>query len=430
MPIREKAWSGAWGRRREAIGFIDIGSSKVACLIAEPAAAQAPAGADAAPLKILGSGHYRSRGLKSGIIVDIDEAEKSVRAAVAQAERQAGQSIREAVLSVSCGRQSSVLFSASIDIATGVVSDADMTRAIAGAKSYAERDGRRAVQINRLGCRLDDAPGADDPVGLAARRMALDFHGVTADDAPLGNFLLLLERCYLSPIAILSAPYASAFGVTTAEDRHIGVTVVDIGAGVTSLAAFASGHLVAVAIIPSGGMHIDYDIARALQAPLAEAARIKVLYGTLALAKSDIDTSFTYTLAVDRDGEEFQTTTAELADVIRPRIQYLLNVVGEKIDGGSVPASAGGRVILTGGTAQLEGLPEFAANVLGRPVRRGVTLGLGGALGAHPGYPFANAAGLMQAFAVGELDVVAQQDPLTRSESYASRVGAWLRSGF
>lgn len=422
--------AGIWGRRREAIGLIDIGSSKIACAIAEPGKFDGVHGGPTA-LRIRGLGHHRARGIKSGVVVDIDEAEKSVRAAVAQAERRAECTIREAVVSVSCGRQASLLFSASSDIAAGVVGDADVARTMTGAKAYAERDGRRVLHINRLGCRLDDAVGADEPVGLAAARLTIDCHAVTADEAPLRNILLLMERAYLTPAAILAAPFASALGVTDAEDRQVGVTVVDIGAGVTSIASFLGGRLVYASVIPSGGLHIDYDIARALQAPLIESARIKSLYATLAVARSDLDRTFSYSLAADRDGEEFQTTFAELADIIRPRIQHLLNVVGEKIDGGCVPPAAAGRIVLTGGTSQLEGLPEFTANMLGRPVRRGVVELRGAASAGEPGFPFANVAGMVEAFTASDLDVYGgQAPPGARSESYLGRVGAWLKSGF
>ena len=163
----------------------------------------------------------------------------------------------------------------------------DLAKLMAAGESYAERDGRTLIHLNRLGCELDGAGGVKDPRGLSARRLSAALHAVTADEAPLRNLLVLIERCYAGCDGLVAAPYASALAVTTEEERQFGVTCIDFGAGTTSIALFADGLFAGTDVIPVGGQHLTYDIAKTLQTPLVEAERIKTLYGTLLNAQSD-----------------------------------------------------------------------------------------------------------------------------------------------
>ena len=150
------------------------------------------------------------------------------------------------------------------------------------------------LHLNEVRLRLDGAPGAQDPRGMAARKLAADLHAVTADEAPLRNLLLVVERCYLSAPQPRSRALASALGATSEEERQLGVTGVDIGGGTTTMSMFAEGSFLRARAAPGGGNHITFDIARSLHTPLAEAERIKALYGTLVSAQSDEHETFSY----------------------------------------------------------------------------------------------------------------------------------------
>jgi cell division protein FtsA len=432
MSNRSRTWSrGSTG----PIGVLDIGTGKVVCLIA----AVEPRGREhggVPRVEVLGVGHQRSRGVKSAVVTDLDEAEHAVRAAVGQAERMAGTTLDSVHLAVACGRIKSRLFTANCDVESGVVADADIARVMAGGRAYAERDGRVLVHLNRTAFRLDRAAAVHDPRGMAASSIAADLHAVTADEAPVRNLMMVVERCHLEIAGLVAAPFAGALAVTTADERRLGVTVVDIGAGSSTVAAFADGELVHVEAVPVGGHHLTYDIARALQTPLAEAERIKALYGTLVGASSDEHEAFDYALSGDEDGVTNRATRAQLRAILGPRMAGLLALVAERFGRPEVVGAAGQRLVLTGGGSQLVGLGDFAAGLLRRPVRVAGVTQIGGlpAGVARPG--FAVVAGMLAATEVsaGRSGVwhseVWRDEGMGRGGGYLGRVGSWLRDGF
>jgi cell division protein FtsA len=413
----------------DVVGLLDIGTSKICCLII----ARDPAvGSDATQptgMRVLGLGHQRSRGVKGGVIVDLDEAEHAVRAAVGQAERLAGLRLDHVYIGVACGRLRSGHFVAHADLARGVVDGADIRRLSLAGRTYAERDARTLVHFNNIAYRLDGVPGVRDPRGMAGRQLSADMHAVTADEAPLRNLLLLVERCYLAVAAIVPSPLASALAVTSEEERHLGVTCLDIGGGMTTIGVFADRHFLFADTVPIGGNHLTLDIARALRTPLAESERIKTLYGTLVTARSDEHRPVSYPLAGEQDGAAHQTTKGHLRNLLQERVERLLALVRERLEHGNVPAHACERVVLTGGTSQLVGIGEFAANVLGRPARvgrpqpcRGMPANLcGPALSAAMGMVSAVQSQADDKFSFHRGSVAA---------GYLSRMGQWLRRDF
>ncbi|MBC7830897.1 MAG: cell division protein FtsA [Hyphomicrobium sp.] len=416
------------GRNSQIVGLLDIGTSKVACIIAALDAPERPG--ESRRVRVLGVGHLRSRGIKAGVIIDLAEAEATVRAAIAQAERTARLTLDEVFVSVSCGRLQSANFSASVDITGGVVRADDIDRLMAGGHAFAEREGRTLIHLNRIGFRVDGAAGSHDPRGMAASRLSADLHTVAADEAPVRNLMLVVERCYLNVRALIAAPYASALAATSEEERRLGVTCIDIGGGTATVAVFADGHFIHAATIPVGGHHITLDIAQSLQTPLAEAERIKTLYGTMVVAQSDEFETFSYALAGEEDGARGQATKAQLAEIIRPRVAGILGMVRERLDKAGVSSFAGERVVLTGGASALVGFGEFAANTLGRPARVASPVPPAG-LPTTVGSPaFSTVAGLLVVAASGSGEVSGLRDREALGGGYFERVGEWLKTGF
>lgn len=420
-----------WGQLRGSriAGLLDIGTSKVVCLIvAVPNGGRTASVFEAA--RVLGVGHKASRGVKAGVIVDLDEAEHAVRATIAEAERMAGVELEELYVATACGRMRSRNFTAKARIDGAAVTGQDVSRLLAAGRRHAEQQARTLVHMNHVGFRLDGAPGLGDPRGMMAGELAVDLHAVTADEAPIRNLIHVIERCYLTVAGLVAAPYASALSVTSDEERRLGLTVIDIGGGTTTLAIFADGQFVYTDAVPVGGNHISFDIARAFNTPLAEAERIKALYGTLVGAQSDDHELISYSLAGDEEGSTYQTTKAELADVIRPRVRSMLALVGERIERGGFAAYAGDTVVLTGGGSELTGIADYAAAVTGRKVRVARPQALT-ALPVGFGSPaFATVLGLMAAGAArgGESGAFEARD--VTAQSYLGRVSQWLKSGF
>jgi cell division protein FtsA len=299
-----------------------------------------------------------------------------------------------------------------------------------GGRAYAEREGRTLIHMNRLGFRLDGAEGTRDPKGLAAHHLSARLHAVTADEAPLRNLLLLIERCYLGCDGLVATPYASALATTTDEERSLGVTTIDFGAGTTSIGLFTDGRFAGADVVPVGSHHITFDIAKALQTPLVEAERIKTLYGTLVSAQSDEHETISYSLAGEEDGAVYQTTKARLTDIIRPRVAQIIGLVRERLAENGASAYAGDKVVLTGGASQLLGSSEFTANHLGRPVRLGRPVALPGLTESLSGPQMAALAGLAIASGTLGAEHGTYRDRTGVSRGYLGRVGSWLKAGF
>lgn len=427
--MKQRGWIG--GVPRRVTGVLDIGTSKVACLIAAVDEDGRSTSSGAGPaVRVLGVGHQRSQGVKAGVITDLDQAEQAARAAIAQAERMAGVMLEEVRVSVTCGRLQSQSFTAKAEVESGVVSDADFNRLLAAGQAYAQRDGRTLVHLNEVAVRLDGAPGMHDPRGMAAQSMAMDLHAVTADEAPLRNLVLVVERCYLAASSLTPAPFASAIATTSPEERALGVTVVDIGGGTTTLAMFAERRFLHAASSPMGGNQITLDIARALHTPLAEAERIKALYGTVVSAPSDEHDVFSYPSTGEEEGEMQRMTRAELADVIRPRVRAIVQQVRDVLDRSEVARFAGRSIVLTGGTSQLVGIADLAAHELGRPVRVARPQPVSGLPPVVSSPAFSTTVGLLLAETPELAGRIAFRDRDPAPAGYLERVGTWLREGF
>lgn len=409
-------------RSGEVVGALDIGTSKVCCLIAE---CDGQGGH-----RLLGFGHQRMRGIKAGVVVDPEKAERAVRAAVAQAERMAGLTLARVVLAVTCGRLKSETFTARATVAGRAVGRADTARVRAGGQSFAERGGRAIVQMTHTGWCLDGRAGIASPLGLAGSELSLPMHAVTVDEQPLGNLLHVVDRCYLETAGVVAAPFASAMAVTTAEERQEGVVCVDLGGGTTTLAAFAGGQFMHADGVPVGGGHISFDIARTLSTPLAEAERIKTLYGTLLSAFSDEREIISFPGVEENEATPYETTKARLRTIIEPRVETVYGLVAEKLDRAGLSHLGEGRVVLTGGASQIVGLAEWWSARTGAAVKIGRPRPLAGMEDSMCGPVFAAAAGLVSSAVAPSAGVAEHQRRATPAQGYFGRLNGWIRDSF
>ncbi|HRD77538.1 MAG TPA: cell division protein FtsA [Hyphomicrobiaceae bacterium] len=416
------------------VGLLDIGAGKVCCMIAS---LSPPAeGANSATVRLLGFGHQRSRGVKAGVVVDLEETVRAVQAAVGAAERMAGLSIDDVYLVVMAGRLKSSLFSAAVQVDRGVVEDEHVARVLAGGEAYLARAGRAIIQHDCVGFRLDGSTNVRDPRGLAGAKLVADLHAVTADEAPLRNLVLAAERCHLTVVGMLSAPAASGLATSTADERELGVVVVDMGAGTTSLAAWSHGRLRHIDVALVGGQHATFDLANALGAPLDEAERIKTRLGTLIAAQSDEREQVSFPLA-GNDGlvgpGEGMATRADVRRIIAPRFTRILRDLGQRIAQHPEARAAASRIVLTGGASHLPGLPECAADILDKPVRIGRPMCAG--LPATACQPqFAALIGLLVALAATPCDgdpmLRAYRDRNVLTGGYIGRLKEWVIGNF
>ncbi|MEZ5815996.1 MAG: cell division protein FtsA [Hyphomicrobiaceae bacterium] len=409
-------------RGSEIIGALDVGTAKVCCVIAAR---------DQGQHVLLGIGHQRARGLKSGMIINPEEAERSVRAAVAQAERMAGVSLDRIVVSVSCGRVRSSSFAARTEIDGPVVRDYDIDRILGAGEAYLERTGRTVIQLMRSDWRLDGATGISEPRGLAGRELAIDLTAVTADDGPLRNLLGIIERSHMVAERLVAAPYASALAVTTEDERRLGTLVVDMGAGLTSLSAFVDGRLVYLDTVPVGGNHVTYDLARELVTTVPEAERIKTLYGTLVKAASNDSEIFSYPVAGDDEGSTHQASKALVRQVVTPRIEGLIDLVTERLREAGIAGHVDRSIVLTGGASQLLGLDHVWHERFGCLVRIGRPQPMGRMLASMCSPAFSTVLGLIAAGEERDAPgTCVQIDARRRDLGYIDRMHRWIRESF
>ncbi len=419
----------AAGRQADDIfGLLDVGTAKTVCLIVAVPQSRPTLSLGEVAVRVLGTGVCPSHGLKGGTVFELREAEQSVRQAVDEAERAAGVSVDEVVVAVACGRLKSATFTADTLVEGRVVAAAEIERLMAAGREHAGRGGRCLLHMNCISYRLDDTGGIGDPLGLAGRRLGCDIHAVTADDAPLRNLLHVIERAYLTARGLVPAPYASALAATTGEERQQGVLCLDIGAGTTSLAVFAQGHLLACEVMPIGGNHATSDIAQAFSVSVYEAERIKRHHASLARDAGDDSVEFAYAGADGAAGTSARTTKGQVRAIVRDRMLGLFAEVAERIQRASV-ASYAKRVVLTGGASQQAGLGELAADYFARRVRVAVNEPVGGLVPGFTGPEYSTAVGLVHV----ALDPTAG----TRwgrgglvAGGYLRRMGQWLRESF
>jgi cell division protein FtsA len=422
-------------RRAAIVAALDIGTSKAVCLIArlKPQSPQEVLRRRSHCVEILGLGHTEARGMKGGAVVNLAEAEETVRRAVDLAEHDASVQLESVVVSVSSGRLASELFAARVNVAGSTISDGDIARVLAAGSRHSVRDGSVVLHSLPIGYALDGVRGIGEPRGMLAKEFGVDMHVVTADVAAARNLMLVVERCHLAVETMVAAPYVAGLSVLADDEADLGAALIDMGAGTTTTAVFSSGRFINADGFALGGNHVTMDLARGLNTRIAEAERMKTLHGSVLGGVSDERDMITVPPVGDERGEPPQfVSRAALTRIIKPRVEEILEMVRDRLAGSPFSAEPRAHVILTGGASQLTGLPELAAHILNRPVRIGRPLGISGLPDAAKGPAFAVAAGLLVYPQAAHLEHFEPRRTrhLMTGTGYIARVGRWLRESF
>jgi len=374
-----------------SIAVLDIGTSKIACFIAQIDSAGAT--------KISGIGHQLSKGIKSGVITDFSEAEASIVAAVHAAEQMAGETVENVMVSLSGGNLSSRGLTVEIDTLGEEVSDRDIMDIIEqGRASLAESDqDKDIIHCIPVSYYLDGARGIVDPRKMYGKRLGSDLHVITAQSSITRNLAHCVGRCHLNVSEYVASPYASGLSCLEEDEKQLGVTLVDMGGGVTSFAVFGGGRNVYTDSIPIGGVHVTNDIAKGLSTSIAHAERIKTLHGSAIATGSDDHVMIEVPPLGEEDSDENNTLPRSmLVGVIRPRIEEIFEMIRSKIEASGAGSYAGKRVVLTGGASQLLGVREMAVTMLGKQVRLGRPHALPGLAESVSGPAFSTALGMLE----------------------------------
>jgi cell division protein FtsA len=423
-------------RKSAVLSVLDVGTSKVACLIARlmPAEASDTLRGRTHRCRILGIGHQRSRGIKAGAVVDMDEAENAIRLAVDAAERMAGVQVESVIVNLSGGRLGSQLYHANISVGGKGVADYDIHRVLEAAASRTEQQGRAVLHSLPTGFSLDSTRGIRDPKGMIGDELGADMHVVSCDSAAARNLMLAIERCHLDIEAMVATPYAAGLSALVDDEAEIGTALVDLGGGTTSIGVFAGGHLTHIDAVAVGGNHVTMDIARGLTIRLSDAERLKTLYGSCIASPSDERETISVA-QVGEDGDHpIHMPKSHLVRIIRPRVEEILELVRDRLQAAGFGPQAGRRLVLTGGAAQLTGMPEAARRIISNQVRVGRPLGIQGLPESAKSPAFSAAVGLLVYPQVAGIEHFEPRRKAmmqsTGTDGYMSRMGRWLRESF
>ena len=405
--------------RGSVIAALDIGTTKVCCFIAriEP---ELP--------RVVGIGHQISRGLRNGGIIDLEAAGASVAGAVHAAEEMAGETIEQVVVNLSGGFAASRIIKAEIGIAGREIGDAELQRVLDQGYLLREPGDRQVVHSVPVGFSIDNSRGIRDPRGMFGERLGVNMNVVTASGANVRNHTAAIGRSHLEVEALVVSPYAAGLSCLVEDEIGLGVTVIDMGGGTTTIGVFFDGNLIFADSVPVGGCHVTNDIARGLSTPVAHAERMKTLLGTAISATADEREMIAVPqIGEEEDGQVNHVPKSLLVGIIAPRIEETFELVRDRLEASGFDKVAGRRVVLTGGAAQLQGVREIAGLILDKQVRIGRPLHVAGLAEATAGPAFSATVGLLR-FAMSER---AESPRPGRSVGAPSglfgRIGHWLK---
>ncbi|MGR3661074.1 MAG: cell division protein FtsA [Paracoccaceae bacterium] len=388
--------------QRGVIAILDIGTSKIACLILRfdgPDKFRDSDGvgsmAGQSSFRIIGAATTQSRGVKFGEIDVMQETERAIRTAVKSAQSMANVRVDHVIASFSGAGPRSYGLAGEIDLQDSVVTEEDVSRVLAASDVPDFGDGRDALHAQPVNFALDHRSGLGDPRGHIGNRLAVDMHLLTVDAAAVQNLLYCIKRCDLDVAGLASSAYVSGISSLVEDEQELGAACIDMGGGTTGISIFIKKHMIFADCIRMGGDHITMDISKGLQVPFATAERIKTFYGgVIATGMDDREMIEIGGDTGDWEHDRRSVSRAELIGIIRPRVEEILEEVRARLDAAGFEHLPSQQIVFTGGASQIPGLDGLAPNFLGQQVRIGRPLRVQGLPQAATGAAFASSVGL------------------------------------
>jgi cell division protein FtsA len=375
------------GRRgRNIVVGLDIGTTKICAIVGEVQSDSA--------LEIIGVGSQPCRGLKKGVVVNIDSTVESIRQAVDEAQIMAGVDITAAFVGIAGGHITGINSTGIIAVKNQEITLREITQVIDAARAVSLPMDREVIHVLPQEYIVDGQAGILDPLGMVGRRLEARVHIVTAAVASAHNIIKCVNKAGLEVEDIVLEQLASSEATLTPDERELGAVIIDIGGGTTDIALLAGSSVKHTAVLAVGGNHITNDLAYGLSIPVPEAERLKKAWGCayspLVGAREMID----MTGSSDRLSQRF--TRLDLCDIIEPRVEEMLRMARREIVRSGYADGIPSGIVLTGGTALLHGIVELAEDVFHLPVRCGVPTGIGGLANLVENPMYATGVGLLQ----------------------------------
>ncbi len=372
-------------RRENIVVGLDIGTTKICAIVGEVK--------DDGRIDIIGIGSHPSKGLRKGVVVNIESTVESIKKAVEEAELMAGVDITSVYAGIAGGHIRSFNSRGVIAIKNREITTTDIERVIDAAKAVAIPLDREVLHVLPQEFTVDDQDGIKEPLGMSGVRLEAEVHIITGAVTSAQNIVKSCNRAGLEVLDIVLEPLASSYSVLSADEKELGVAVIDIGGGTTDIAIHMEGGIWHTAVLAIGGNHLTNDIAVGLRTPAGEAERIKIKYGCAltSLVRDD------ETIEVPSVGGRPPRILSRqvLSEIIEPRVEEIFGLaLREMLKAGMEERVASG-VVVTGGSAIMEGMPEAAEKVMEFPARRGVPMNIGGLVDVVNSPMYATGVGLV-----------------------------------
>ncbi len=379
---------------------LDIGTTKICCIVGHVAEDG---------LEVVGIGTSPSRGMRKGVVINIESTVAAIRKAIREAELMAGCEIKSVFTGIAGGHIRSMNSQGVIAIKNREVTSEDLQRVIDAAKAIAIPMDREVLHILPQEFIIDDQDGIREPLGMSGVRLEAKVHIVTGAVASAQNIIKSCNRAGVDVADIVLEQLASSEAVLSADEKELGVALVDIGGGTSDIAIYSDGAIKHTSVLSIGGDHLTNDIAVGLRTPMAEAEKIKQAYGcclTTMIGKDE-------TIEVPSvGGREPRILSRQLlAEILEPRVEEMFSLINREIIKSGYDELIASGVVITGGTAILPGMPELAEQIFNLPVRRGTPVDIGGLIDVVNSPIYASGVGLVkygrmnsqvQKFKVGE----------------------------
>ncbi len=378
--------------KTKVLAGIDIGSGKIASLVAQYDELEDK-------ISISGVGMVPSRGVRKGQIVDIDEAAAAVLESVEQAERMAGYSLDQSYVTIGGGHIDSRNSSGVVAVADpgGEISSQDIERVIDAARAVSLPEAREIIHVLPKEYKVDGETQVRDPEGMSGVRLEVETHLITGSTTAVKNIQKSVSEVGVTPVGMVFSGLSSAVSVLSDTERELGVVLVDVGAGTTSLVVYVEGSIAHSSVLPIGGKNVTNDIAAGLRVSLDSAEKIKILLGEKrkkGKSEGDEDEIDLKHYNVDEGDRKISEKTL-IEGIIKPRLNEIFTMVGMNLSESATAGKTPSGIVLTGGAAQTVGATEAARRMLSLPVRLGVPKGVTGLIDEVTNPAFAGCVGLL-----------------------------------
>lgn len=372
------------GKKDSLIVGLDIGTTKICAIVGERKGDS---------MEIVGVGTTPSKGLRKGVVVNIESTVQSIQKAVEEAELMAGCEIRSVYAGISGAHIKGFNSHGIVAVKDHEVRETDIRRVVDAARAVAIPMDREIIHVFPQEFILDDQDGIKEPLGMSGVRLEARVHIVTGAVASAENIIKCANRTGLTVTDIVLQQYASSEAVLTQDERELGVVLIDVGGGTTDIAIFMGGSLRHSAVLPVGGNHITSDIAVGLRTPMDQAEKIKCRYGSALSAL--IGEGETIEVASIGERKPRVVPRQALTDIIQPRVEEILHLAKREVVRSGFEDLLAAGVVLTGGTADLQGIEEVAERIFNSAVRRGIPQSVQGLVEVIGSPAYATAVGLV-----------------------------------